>query len=280
MERRHVRIIILFLLFLMIDCGLTSPIEVNTPQVPRDDYPVIIEGSSVRQQRAEAAWRLFLTRRRIQRIEPDLDPILKTPRSLPPSLAQKIRLSPDSGMLSAIAVKELLRQFVDREMLMLSGGRQTRELSLKDLSLARFSDESSFYRAVYHQTNFAFPVANGYGVLQITIDKNGTLLQLDSRLVPIFDFPSRARIDIAKVSEKLIGREFSYSGIAGRQLSYKVGGKNEIVIKDIVIYPKEDGNILKFYLAYPVEVGRGISWTVYFDAITGEEIESQQNFNT
>jgi hypothetical protein len=76
----------------------------------------------------------------------------------------------------------------------------------------------------------------------------------------------------------MVGRIFSYTNIAGQPMSYKVRDRSEVSIKDLVVYPKQEGNRIRVHLAYPVEVGSGMTWTVYVDAITGQEIEVKQNF--
>jgi len=261
-------------------CAIARVPDVNTPQANRPNYPVVIEQSQSRQQRAENAWVLFLTENRLPRTAPDLDPILVVPRSIPPELAQKININPKGDTLSPEAAKEALRQFVERSLRVLAGNQQDRELTLKDLSLGSFSNDATFYRATYHQTSFFYPLTNGYGDLIITISKAGDLLQLTSRLVPIMDLPSSPSVDITKLTAAFVGREFKYTGIDGRELQYRVANAEEIVVRDLVIYPKEENGRLSFYLAYPVEVGRGTTWTVFIDAVTGQEIGVKQNFNT
>jgi hypothetical protein len=261
-------------------CAIARVPDVNTPQANRPNYPVVIEQSQSRQQRAESAWVLFLTENRLPRTAPDLDPILAVPRSIPPELAQRININQKGGTLSPEAAKEALRQFVERSLSVLAGNQQDRELTLKDLSLVSFSNDATFYRATYHQTSFLYPLTNGYGDLIITISKAGDLLQLTSRLVPIMDLPSSPGVDITKLTAAFVGREFKYAGIDGRELRYRVATPQEIVVRDLVIYPKEENGRLSFYLAYPVEMGRGTTWTVFIDAVTGQEIGVKQNFNT
>ena len=261
-------------------CAIARVPDVNTPQANRPNYPVVIEQSPTRQQRAENAWGLFLTENRLPRTAPDLDPILAVPRSIPPALAQKININPKGDVLSPEAAKEALRQFIERSLRVLAGNQQDRELTLKDISLASFSNDATFYRATYHQTSFLYPLTNGYGDLIITISKTGDLLQLTSRLVPIMDLPSSPSVDIAKLTAALVGREFKYTAIDGRELQYRVANAQEIIVRDLVIYPREQDGRLSFYLAYPVDVGRGTTWTVVIDAVTGQEIDVKQNFNT
>jgi hypothetical protein len=76
----------------------------------------------------------------------------------------------------------------------------------------------------------------------------------------------------------MIGREFSYTTIAGQSVTYKIASRSEVSVMDLVVYPKQEGNRITVHLAYPVEAGQGTTWTVYVDAITGQEIDVKQNF--
>jgi hypothetical protein len=128
--------------------------------------------------------------------------------------------------------------------------------------------------------NYPFPIENGYGELRLILSKSGALLQLNSRLLPATEFPTRPKIEAATLTTKFIGREFSYSNIAGQPLSYKVAGAAEVQVKDLVVYPRAAEQKIRLHLAYSIEVGRGTTWTIYVDAITGEELETKQNFQS
>ena len=262
-------------------CAAPRPLEVNTPQGKTENYPPVIEASASRQQAAEEAWRLFLAENRISEVKlPEFEPVLSTPRALPLELANRINLSPKGGALDETEAKEALRRFIEHSRAVLGGDFRNNPLNLKDLSLISFSNEGNLYRAVYQQMSYPFPLANNYGELRIVISKDGKLLQLSSRIVPVLDLPTRAAIDPQAVADKLIGRQFTYTSIAGQPLSFKVTRREEIVVRDLVIYPKLEKDKLSFHLAYPVDAGRGTTWTIYVDAITGQEIEVKQNFAT
>ena len=119
-----------------------------------------------------------------------------------------------------------------------------------------------------------------YGELRIVLSKAGMLLQLSSRLIPALDFPARPKLEQATITSKLVGREFTYSNFAGQPLTYKVAQASEISFKELVVFPKVEEQKIKLHLVYPVEVGRGTTWTVYVDAVTGEEVEVKQNFQS
>ncbi len=251
---------------------------------PQSNYPPVIEASPARAQAAEDAWNQFLSEYRLAYAAPELEPILYTPRLLPPALALQINLKPsdqksDEPMDEAHA-KEYLRRFIENHRAVLSGDQRSSALSLKDLSLITFGNEGNLYRAVYRQMNYPFPMENGYGELRIVLSKTGALLQLSSRLIPAVEFPSRPKLEAATLTSKFIGREFSYSNIAGQPLRYKVTQASEINVKELVVYPKVSEQKMTLHLAYPCEIGRGMTWTIFVDAITGEELETKQNFQS
>lgn len=261
-------------------CGMTETADVQRPTNRGLDYPVSIEPTNAMRRRSENAWRAWLLRSGLPNGPSDLDPLLAVPRSLPPELANRISITDSKETLNTEGAKEALRQFIARGLRMLAGEPDERALSLQDLSLVSFAEDGALFRATYRQTNFAFPVANGYGDLRIAITKQGGLIQLTSRLLPPVDMPSSPGIDLAPIKAALIGRVFEYRGIDGRALEHRVRSADEITVKEAVIYPKDDGTRLVLHLAYPIEVGSGVTWTVFIDAIDGKEIEVKQNFNT
>lgn len=267
---------------LLLSC---SSLVCSTPMPQSQaNYPPVIEASPARAQAAEDSWNQFLAEYRLSYVRPELEPILYTPRTLPPALAMQISVKPsdkkaDEPMDEAHA-KEYLRRFIDNHRAVLSGDQRSSALSLKDLSLITFGNEGNLYRAVYRQMNYSFPIENGYGELRIVLSKTGALLQLSSRLIPAVEFPSRPKLEADSFTSKFIGREFTYSNIAGQPLSYKVAQASEINVKELVVFPKVSEQKMILHLAYPCEIGRGTTWTVFVDAITGEELETKQNFQS
>lgn len=274
------RLGILLLSLNTVVCSVPMPPQ-NAAQ---SNYPPVIEASPARAQAAEEAWTQFLAEYRLAFTAPELEPILYTPRTLPASLAMQINIKPSDKKaeepLDEAQAKEYLRRFIDNHRAVLSGDQRSSALLLKDLSLITFGNEGNLYRAVYRQMNYPFPVGNGYGELRIVLSKTGALLQLSSRLIPAVEFPSRPKIEAATLTNRFLGREFTYSNLAGQPLKYKVAQASEIEIKELVVYPKMTEQNLKLYLAYACEIGRGTTWTIYVDAITGEELDTKQNFQS
>jgi hypothetical protein len=263
-------------------CAAPGPVSVNTPEGRLQNYPPVIEDTPQRRQAAFEAWKKLLAEFQQPESRPDLEPVLNTPRALPPEMAGRISLQTKAGVFGELEAKEALRRFIERASGALfpnhiNGSAQS-SVGLKDLSLDSFTDDGSFYRAVYRQANYPFPVSGGYGELRLAVGKNGTLLQVNSRIIPAFDLPARAEIAPQSLVDKMVGREFGYTNIAGQPMSYKVASRSEVSVKDLVVYPKQEGNRITIHLAYPVEAGQGMTWTVYVDAITGQEIDVKQNF--
>jgi hypothetical protein len=276
----------LCVLFLSLNTLVCTPPPMSPPtQDPKpSNYPPVIEASPARAQAAEEMWTQLLAEYKLPFAPPELEPILYTPRTLPPALANQINLKPSDKKtdepLDEAQAKEYLRRFIENHRAVLAGDQRSSALALKDLSLITFGHEGNLYRAVYRQMNYPFPIENGYGELRLILSKSGALLQLNSRLLPATEFPTRPKIEAATLTTKFIGREFSYSNIAGQPLSYKVAGAAEVQVKDLVVYPRAAEQKIRLHLAYSIEVGRGTTWTIYVDAITGEELETKQNFQS
>ncbi len=273
-----------FLLVMVMFPASRGVAQTIKPALENPKYPSIIEASAARQQAAEDAWNAFLSEYRLTFVKPELEPIINTPRLLPVAIANLINLkSPDQKpdeVLGEGQIKELLRRFIERYHAILSGDLRSSSLTLKDISLVAFSLDGNFFRATYQQMNYPFPLANGFGELKIAVSKTGNLLQLSSTILPPDEFPARAKIEAAEIKAKLANREFAYSNLAGQPMTYKVTQESEIEVHDLVVFPKRSENKLELHLAYPVEVGRGTTWTIYIDAISGKEIEVKQNFQS
>lgn len=257
-------------------CATPGQIATNTPQQPKNVYPPFIENTPERQQAVKEAWKKFLAEWRMPEVNADLMPVLNTPRSLPVEIAGRININTKGGKFDEVEAKEALKRFIEKSSAILSGD----SIPLSNLSLTSFSNEGNFFRALYWQANYPFQIAEGYGELRIVISKTGQLLQLSSTLLPEVTLPTQAEVKSQTLYDKLLNREFTYTSFAGRAQTYKVSDRQEIKIGELVVYPKVEGNRLEIHLALPVVVGKGMTWTVYFDAINGTELGVKQNFAT
>lgn len=265
---------IICLTLLLGGCASPGQVTTNTPQSQQTVYPPVIEDTPARQQAAREAWNQFLSDWSLPEVKADLMPVLNSPRSLPAELTGRIKLKIATNVFGEIEVKEALREFIEQSGSVLCGN----SISLRDLSLVSFADEGKFFRVVYWQANYAYQIAEPYGELRLIVAKTGELLQWNSSLLPVVSLPTQATAKPLTLYEKLLGRQFSYTTIAGQPQTYKVTSREAIKINDLIVYPKLEANRLEIHLAYPVVVGSGMTWTVFVDAVTGAELDVKQNF--
>jgi hypothetical protein len=210
----------------------------------------------------------------IPQTPPDLYPITNTPRSLLgisggiPLLSVK----PEPGT-EVFARRGAVKAFIDR-------WRDLIGIDPTAISLTSADVSGNTERLTYRQANYAYPVAGNFGEMVAVVSFDGKLMQLDDRFVPVVDLPSKPATDRDIAAKKILGRTFSYTDIAGREQRIPIGAPNEVSVKRLVILPIEKGDSLEVRLAWEIIAGRSISWTVYIDAVSGEEIKVVQNFQT
>jgi len=272
---------IIFIIFLTIACSCTTPgQQVNTPQGKEATYPPSFEMSPGRRQEVQDAWKNFLAESGLPFSPLELDPLLNTPRSLPVGLSGRINLAngKKNSAIGEMEAKEAVRNFIERRRGILSGDPKNGIQGVRDLSLASFTANGNSYKFSYQQATYPFSFASGYGELKLMIDKTGNLLSWSSSLIPKLDLPTSPSVNTEEFYKKLLNRELSYTTIAGKLQTYKITKREQIIVKEPVIFPKRRGNKLTLHLAFPVDVGNGMTWTYYFDAIDGEELGVNQNF--
>src|SRR4030095_3261892 len=248
-----------------------------SPQVPganKQNYPAVIKDSADRREKAEREWRRMLDSYGVPPTPPDLYPITGTPRSML-GVSGGIKLlnrQPEPGT-EKFAHRASMKAFIDR----------WRELLLADpetVSLMSADESGDTDRLTYRQGNYAYPVAGNFGEMVAVISKDGRLLQLDDKFVPVVELPSKPTIERALAGKKVVGRTFSYTDIAGREQRTPMGDPNEVTVKRLVVLPLEKADAVEVHVAWEVIAGKSLSWTVYIDAVTGEELRVSQNFQT
>jgi hypothetical protein len=236
-------------------------------------YPVTIKESPERRARAEREWRRMLETYNVPQTPPDLHPIIYTPRTLL-GVQSGIAIIPErqAGAIEPIALREALKGFFDR-------WRDLFGASSADLSLVSAEEQSeNTQRLSYRQSNYPYPVVGGFGEMVAVITQTGLLKQFDDRVIPLVEVPP-PQLDRQAAAQRVGGRTFTYSDIAGGEQRAQVG-INEVTVKQLVIFPVEKGNAIEVYLAWEVTAGSALSWTIFVDALTGEELRTEQNFKS
>ena len=255
---------------LLVACD-SSPKVPNTTQ---KNYPVIIRDSADRRAQAEREWRRMLDAYGVAQTPPDQHPIIYTPRSLL-GVSGGIKLlaaAPEPGN-ETIALREAMKAFMDR-------WRELLNAEASAVSLVSGNSTGPSQRLTYRQANYGFPVAGNYGEIIAVISGDGHLLQLDDRFIPIIELPQRPQIAREDAQKRVVGRTFTYTDYAGHEQRAQMASASEVTVKQLVVLPIQKGDNIEVHLAWEVTAGRSLSWTVYVDAITGDELRAVQNFQT
>lgn len=261
-----------FLLAAMLLVGYD--LSAQTPSGSKQNYPAVIKDSTERRARAEREWRRMLDAYSIPQTPPDLYPITYTPRSLlgVSGGIKLISFTPEPGS-EAVALREAIRRFLDRWRDLLGGEPSA-------VSLISNDDSGDTQKLTYKQANYAFAIAGSAGEMVAVVSRDGRLLQLDSRLIPVVELPSRPSIDRESAAKLMVGRSFTYSDVAGNEQRALIGALEEVTVKRLVVLPIEKADSTEVHLAWEIVVGKQLSWTIYVDAMNGRELRVTQNFQT
>lgn len=252
-------------------CDTASP---KVPTAPQKNYPVIIKDSTDRRAKAEREWRRMLDAYNVPQTPPDLYPIIYTPRSLL-GVTGGIKImaaKPEPGN-EIIALREAMKGFIDR-------WRDLLGADLASVSLVGGDQSNEIQRLTYRQSNYAFPIAGNFGEMVAVISADGRLMQLDARFIPVIELPVRPQIEREVAARRVVGRTFTYTDIAGREQRAQIANPGEVIVRQAVILPIEKEDAIEVHLAWEIVAGNSLSWTVYIDAVNGEELRVVQNFQT
>lgn len=249
----------------------------SSPKVPnttQKNYPIIIRDSADNRAKAEREWRRMLDAYQVAQTPPDLHPIIYTPRSLlGVSGGIKLLTAPPEPGNETIALREAMKGFLDR-------WRELLNAEPASVSLAGGAGAGATQRLTYRQANYGFPVAGNFGEITAVVSGDGRLMQLDDRFIPTVELPQRPQIAREEAQKRVVGRSFTYTDVAGREQRAQVASASEVTVKQLVVLPIQKGDNIEVHLAWEMTAGRGLSWTVYIDAITGDDLRAVQNFQT
>jgi hypothetical protein len=236
-------------------------------------YPAIVQVSPQRQTQVEREWRRLLETYGAPSGQPDFYPVTLTPRSLQ-GIQGGIKIittaiQPDS---EEVTIREAARKFIDR-------WRDLLGVDPANLSLVSDNHSTEGHRLTYKQSDYPFSIAGNFGEMTLLISKDGRLAQLDDRFIPLVELPLKPVIERQAVVQRVANRTFTYSNIAGQAQTVKLNA-DEIVVKELVIFPVEKGNTIEVHLAWEITAGKSLTWNVYIDAIDGADLSVIQKFNT
>ena len=247
----------------------------TAPQVPgtaKQNYPSVIKDSNDQRAKAEREWRRMLDAYAVPQTPPDLYPVTNTPRSLL-GVSGGIKLlgyKPEPGS-EVFAIREAARAFIDR-------WRELLGIDPASVSLIAVDESGDVRRLTFRQANYAYPVAGNFGEMVAVISKDGRLMQLDDKFIPVVELPLKPSTERDAVAGRVVGRTFAYTDIGGREQRTAITAPGDVNVKRLVILPIAKSDAIEVHLAWELVAGKSLSWTVYLDAMTNEELKIVQNF--
>lgn len=237
-------------------------------------YPVKITASQQRTAEAEREWTRLLDTFGLKYVQPDFYPLTQTLRSL--SSLQgglKILTIKPQPKDEIVAIREAAKRFIDKWRDLLKANPET-------VSLTSADNANNTYRLHYHQADYPFPIAGGFGEMTLVVTSEGLLTQIDNRFIPIVEIPFKPTIDRQTAEKKIPGRMFTYKDIAGRDQQVTIKDAKEVKTNGLVILPIEKKDAFEIHLAWQISAGASLPFTVYIDAVDGTELQVEQNFRT
>lgn len=275
-------------------CAAASrPADPNRPRADAPPYPLVLEASEERREKALAAWSVVVGDQAAAPA-PGLRPVTATISSLPASLAAPPRMpkvvAGDAATQTDEETRESLRRFVETAAPLLglerrapAPGATERESTLGDLSLVEITGGAGATRlARYRQNPFDLPLRNGFGAVEIGFTPDLRVTSMTSTAVPDTERLRRAvaalRQTVAqdKLAAALLNRTFTFTDAAGNTQTRTVASAESVVVRDLVVFPQRragDSTRIELRLAWELSLeGQGPPLVAYLDALTGEQL--------
>jgi len=251
----------------MIGCDLAPQVAGNSEK----GYPPFIADSPDRRDKAERDWRRLLDVYNLSPTPPDLYPVTYTPRSLlGVSGGIKLATLPVPSESPNLALREAAKAFIER-------WRDLIGVDPAGISLFAANASGDATQFIYKQGDYPFPLRDDYGEMSITISSDGRLTQLDDRFIPVVEIPARPAIDKGSAIKRVIGKLFTLTDRNGRQQEISVSGAGDISSAQLVILAVQKGNGLEVHLAWQLNPTRAQAWSIYVDAVNGQELKLAEN---
>jgi hypothetical protein len=239
------------------------------------NYPTTVVESPEHRKAMEDEWQRLFGAYEIapeRRKTPELEPFTHTPKST--LGAGPIPLAAGAPAPDEERVRLLLREFVARHAELLGVAANT-------LSLADVADAGKIgKRYTFVQAGFPHPIAPPWGRLDFVVTPAAEIVQINDTAIPVAEIPEAPRVSREAAVQKVVGMTFTYADIAGRPQTATVSDPAAVAARRLVVYPEQTEAALRIRLAWEVEAGSGMTWTVYVDAVTGEVVGTRQNFQT
>ena len=284
------------LALLTCSCAAASrPADPNRPRADAPAYPLVLEASEERREKALAAWSVIAGEQpAANAARPELRPVTATIESLPPAPAAPPRM-PKVGAGEARSqtdeeTRESLRRFIETAAPLLGlerrapvAGATERDSTLGDLSLVEVAEGPNATKlARYRQNPFDLPLRNGFGDIEVAFTPDLSVTRLKSTAVPDTERLRRAvtavRQGLAqdKLAASLLNRTLTFADAAGNPQTRTVSSVESVVVRELVVFPQRRAGAdtqLELRLAWELSIeGQGAPLVAYVDAVTGEQL--------
>ncbi len=288
--------VVAFAFFLCSCAAASRPADPNLPRADAPPYPILLESSEERREKALAAWSVLAGEQPSATApKPELRPVTETISNLPPSLANPPRMPKVGGgetqSQTEEETRESLRRFVETSAALLglerravvAAGVTERESTLGDISLIEIVDGPDGTKlARYRQNPFDLPLRNGFGDIEVAFTTDLRVTRLTSTALPDTErlrravTASRQGLSQEKLTSSLLNRTFTFTGADGNQQTRTVTSAEAFVVRELVVFPRRlagDDTKIELRLAWELLIeGQGAPLTAYVDAITGEQL--------
>jgi hypothetical protein len=246
----------------LIACDLAPKV----PGAAEKGYPPVIQDSPDRREKAELDWRRLLDAYNLPPTPPDLYPVTYTPRSLlGVSGGIKFVTLTRSNESPNLSLREAAKGFIERWHDLIG-------VESAGMSLAAVSATIGATQFTYKQSNYPFPLAGEYGEMTLTVSSEGRITQLDDRFIPVVELPVRPQIDKETAIKKVLGKSLTLTDKNGRRQQVAVSGTADISGAQVVVLAIQKGNGLEVHLAWLLCPAKAQGWSIYIDAVKGQEL--------
>jgi hypothetical protein len=257
---------------------------------PRGNEPprfAVLAANDERRTAALANWKAIVGEQAANASPtPELRPVTATLASLPAGLRDLPRLplvvAGDAKSRTEEETRESLRRFLSTAAPLLG-------IDLKHVSLVEVSDAAAVpgsRRALYRQNPFAYPLRNGYGLVEVTFTPDLRVVGLSSTAIPDAERLGRTLatvpklITAAQAAAALANRTVTYNDRAGTQQTRTLTQPDPTAARQLVIFPLRrdtaDTAALELHVAWEVAAdSTNAPLLIYVDAATGDVLGAE-----
>ena len=189
-----------------------------------------------------------------------------------------LELNPGQTEFTEDEIISYTGQFIDQRKELI--GADSKSLRLVRVTKVR-NDPQRWHLSYQQIYSYNFKVVvSRYGSVEFS-SSDGKVTSLSSSIIPVVPVPNKQIVSSYFIRESIIGEKIIYYDIGGNPVEIEVRENDKFIFRNLVVFPKIKENTLEVRLCCEMEVVvNGLSWSFFYDVITGEKITVRQNFRT